>query len=75
MDSQLFTQSPFTWSIQGEGVLFNKTEERKDGWKGSAYVVEVHKRAVAVESRLGDEEVGLTTLVQSPDMITLKRWS
>ena len=55
--------------------MFNKTEERKDGWKGSAYVVEVHKRAVAVESRLGDEEVGLTTLVQSPDMITLKRWS
>ena len=52
-------------------ALFNTTEEGKDGWKGGAYVAEVLKRAVVVES----EQVGLTTLVQSPDVITLTSWS
>ena len=52
-------------------ALFNRAEERKDGWKGGAYVTEVLKRAVVVES----EQVGLTTLVQSPDVITLTSWS
>ena len=33
-------------------ALFNRTEERSDGWKGGAYVAEVLKRAVVVESRL-----------------------
>ena len=55
--------------------MFNKTEEKKDGWKGGAYVAEVLKRVAVVESRLGDEQVGLTALAQSPDMITMASWS
>ena len=58
-------------------ALFNTTEEGKDGWKGGAYVAEVLKRAVVVESweSWEGEQVGLTTLVQSPDVITLTSWS
>ena len=57
--------------------MFNRAEERKDGWKGGAYVAEVLKRAVVVESweSWESEQVGLTTLVQSPDVITLTSWS
>ena len=52
-------------------------QEGRDGWKGGAYVAEVLKRAVVVESweSWESEQVGLTTLVQSPDVITLTSWS
>ena len=65
-------------------ALFNTTEEGKDCWKGGAYVAEVLKRAVVVERRLvgwesceswKSEQVGLTSLVQLPDVITLTSWS
>ena len=53
----------YTWVIQ-----FNR---KNKCWKYGAYVVEVLKRAVVVES----EQAGLTTRVQSPDVLTLIIWA
>lgn len=48
-------------------------EQKRDGWERWLYVAEVLNREVVVES-WKSEDVRLTTLVRSPDVVALISW-